>query len=169
MFLTFYHYNKQSSYGAEDWFIVSLWLDAPKGKAFVPVAIAGDNPQGMEHRSVTFAGTPASKNLQILKTNELQIQLHGNTLFAAWTVPIPLFPAKYTLPPGSVLFEGYGRLKTVVLTSILPSGTKVIQEGNGFDSFVTFFHPSLKYAGPGTDGILARDFIATVYPPPAPK
>jgi hypothetical protein len=41
----------------------------------------------------------------------------------------------------------------------------LINECNGFEAFVTFFHSSSKYSGPGTDGFLARDAIQTVYPP----
>ncbi len=44
----------------------------------------------------------------------------------------------------------------------MPSGVKFIMEGNGFDAFVTFFHPISKYAGPGTDGIMGREVISTV-------
>ncbi|MBM4400418.1 MAG: hypothetical protein FJ045_00540 [Crenarchaeota archaeon] len=93
------------------------------------------------------------------------MQVHGNTLFAGWTVPIPLYPPQYVLPPASLLFEGYSKLKTVVTKIEMPSGAKVIDEGNGFDAFVTFFHPASKYAGPGTDGIFVRDMVMTVYPP----
>ena len=169
MLLTFYHVNKQSAAGAEDWFQVYLWLDTPQGKVYVPVAIIGDNPEGLEQHKLTFGNTPASQNCHLLKKDELQIQVHGNTLFAGWTVPIPLYPPQYTLPPASVLIEGYGKLKSSVVRMAPPSGVKVVTEGSGFDAFVTFFHPASKYVGPGTDGIFVRDFVNTVYPPSAPK
>jgi len=165
MLLVFFHLNKKSTFGAEDCFQVHLWLETPKGHAYVPVAFVGDNPKGMEWRKSFLGDTPASKNALILKKDELQIQVHGNTIFAGWTVPIPLFPPQYVLPPASLLFEGYGKLKTIVTTSVFPSGARVITEGNGFDAFVTFFHPESKYAGPGTDGIMGRDIIMTTYPP----
>jgi hypothetical protein len=104
-----------------------------------------------------------------LKKDELQIQVHGNTLFAGWTVPIPLFPPQYCLPPGAILFEGYGKVKPLVNTYTLPSGTVIIHEANGLEAFATFFHPASKYAGSGTDGTMARDLIMTVYPPIPPK
>ncbi len=164
MFLNFYHNNKQSSYGVEDWFQVYLWLETPKGKLYVPVAIASDNPAALEQHKLTFASTPASKNCHLLRNDELQIQVHGNTLFAGWTVPISLFPPQFILPPASVLVEGYGKLKSSIIRITTPAGVKVVTEGNGFDAFVTFFHPASKYVGPGTDGIFARDFINTVTP-----
>ncbi len=166
MLLTFYHCNKQSSFGAEDFFYVDLWLKTSKGHFFVPVAAVGDNAKELEIRKLHYARTPAGKNCHLVRKDELQIQVHGNTLFAGWTVPIPLFPPKYTLPPASVLFEGYGKLKSGLFTFTLPSGAKSIFEGNGFDAFVTFFHPASKYAGPGTDGMFGRDMILTGYPPP---
>ena len=86
--------------------------------------------------------------------------MQGNTLFAGWTIPIPLLP-KYTLPPSCILFEGYGKLVSGISETTIPSGRKVTTEYNGLESFVTFFHPSSKYSGPGTDGLLARDAITT--------
>ena len=104
-----------------------------------------------------------------MKKNELQIQVHGNTLFAGWTVPIPLFPPQYTLPPGAVLFEGYGKLKPTVTNYTMPSGWTSISEVNGLEAFVTFFHPASKYAGSGMDGVISREMIMTVYPPHAKR
>jgi hypothetical protein len=165
MIIMFFHCNKQSSFGAEDWFQVYLWLETPKGHAYVPVAVVGENPRGQDTRKLSFAGTPAGQNCPLVRKDELQVRVHGNTLFAGWTVPILLFPPQYALPPACILLEGYSRLKTSVCKWALPSGVKVTTEGNGYDAFVTFFHTSSKYAGPGTDGILSRDMIMTIYPP----
>ena len=46
----------------------------------------------------------------------------------------------------------------------MPSGVKVVIEGNGFDSVVTLFNSQSKYLGPGTDGTIGRDMILTTYP-----
>ncbi len=169
MLLMFFHLNKKSTFGAEDCFQVHLWLETPKGHLYVPVAFVGDNPEGMEVRKSFLANTPASKNVITLRKDELQIQMHGNTMFAGWTVPIPLLPPNYVLPPASVLFEGYGKLKTTVTSAVFPSGTKCLLESNGLDAFVTFFHPEAKYAGLGTDGTIARDLIMTTRPPTSSK
>jgi hypothetical protein len=80
-------------------------------------------------------------------------------------VPIPLLLPSYVLPPSCLLFEGYSKLKTGVAEFDYPSGVKLTAEYIGIDSFVTFFHPSSKYSGPGTDGIFGRDIVVTVYPP----
>jgi hypothetical protein len=80
-------------------------------------------------------------------------------------VPISLLHPPYNLPPSAILLEGYGKVKTSTYGVDHPSGYKVIHEYNGFEAFVTFFHPSSKYAGPGTDGFFGRDNVSTMYPP----
>ncbi len=162
------HFNKQSSYGAVDLLFIYLWLETPKGYAYVPVARVADAPKdgpGMKFANSLFAGTPAERNANLVKKDELQIRFHGNTFFAGWTKPISLIPSKYTLPPACILLEGYGKLRTVAFESVLPSGAKVRDERNTYDAFVTFYHPASKYSGPGTDGTISRDVVATIYPP----
>jgi sugar-specific transcriptional regulator TrmB len=161
MIFSFNHCSKQSTYGSEDYLVVYQWLERQNTKAFVPVAIMGDNKESLEHLKESYACTPASENAIKVKKNQLQIQTHGNRLFAGWTIPIPLFGPDLCLPPASMLFEGYGKIKSVTLNFRLPSGVRTILEGNGLDAFVTFFLPNHNYAGPGTDGIFVRDFIMT--------
>jgi sugar-specific transcriptional regulator TrmB len=161
MILNFYHNNKQSSFGAEDILIISLWLDSLKNPMYVPVVLLTDNFRGEDLRKSVWAGTPVEQNYRIVKKDELYVSAQGNTLFAGWTIPIPLLPPKYTLPPSCILFEGYGKLVSGISTTTIPSGRKVKTEYNGLESFVTFFHPSSKYSGPGTDGLLARDAVTT--------
>jgi sugar-specific transcriptional regulator TrmB len=160
MILNIYHNNKQSSFGAEDILIISLWLETPKIHAYVPVCLVTDNPRGETLRKRIWSGTPVFQNFRTVKNDELQVSVQGNTLFAGWTISIPLLP-KYTLPPSCVLFEGYGKLVSGMSEITIPSGRKVTTEYNGLESFVTFFHPSSKYSGPGTDGLLARDAVTT--------
>jgi sugar-specific transcriptional regulator TrmB len=165
MMIQAWKHDKQSSFGEEDTIIVHLWLETPTGHAYVPVAIAGDNPRGQDAWRAVYAATPAGKNIQLFKKDQIQVRVYGNTLFAGWTEPIPLYPRKYNLPPACMLIEGYGDVKTEALTIVYPSGFKIETEQNLFDAFVTFIHPESKYSGPGTDGILARDHISINTPP----
>jgi sugar-specific transcriptional regulator TrmB len=165
MMIQAWRHDKQSSFGEEDTIIVFLWLKTPQSYAYVPVAIAGDNPHGQNAWRAMFAATPAGKNIQLLKKDQIQVRIYGNTLFAGWTEPIPLFPAKYTLPPACILFEGYGDVRTTGFTVVQPSGFRVEMEDTTLDAFVTFIHPASKYSGPGTDGVLVRDHISTNIPP----
>jgi sugar-specific transcriptional regulator TrmB len=166
MILNIYHNNKQSSFGVEDILIISLWLETIKKPSYIPVALITDNFRGEALRKKVWSGTPVEQNFRIVKKDELQVIVQGNTLFAGWTIPIPLFQSKFTLPPSCILFEGYGKLVSGVSTTTIPSGRKVTTEFNGMESFVTFFHPSSKYSGPGTDGLLARDAVTTSVPSP---
>ncbi len=158
--------EKQSSFGEENVMTVYLWLETQKGYAFVPVAVAGDNPKAQAIRRVSSAGTPLERNSQFYGKDKLQVSLHGNTLFAGWTVPIPLYPPSYILPPSCILFEGHGNVRPTGYTSIAPSGVKFEMEDNAFDAFVTFVHPASKYSGPSTDGLLIRDSVMTTIPSP---
>jgi sugar-specific transcriptional regulator TrmB len=157
--------EKHSTTGAEDALILFLWLETPTGFAYVPVAQVGDNPRSQSVRQRLFAGTPAGQNFQLLKKDELQIRVHANTLFAGWTVPIKLHSSQYMLPPACIIVEGYGIVKSTAVNLQYVSGYKTQIEENYFDAFVTFFHPSSKYSGPGTDGRFVRDFVATSTPP----
>ncbi len=161
------HYNKQSSYGAADALLVFSWLETPKGNAYVPVTFVSDNPKQVRFHKSIASDTPSEHNSHLIKKDELQIRVQGNTLFAGWTVPIPLFPPSRILPPACIVFEGYGSLSTSAVEFGFPSGVKVTSEANCFDAFVTFFHPASKYSGPGTDGRINRDIITTLHPPRA--
>jgi sugar-specific transcriptional regulator TrmB len=159
------HFDKQSSMGTEDMLAVHLWLETPTGYAYVRAATIGDNPAGVEYRKKLNAGTAVEQYCHLVKEDEIQVRLHGNTLFVGWTVPIPLYPPPFVLPPACLLFEGYGELKTGATKSMTPAGHMHVAEFNGFDAFVTFFHPASKYSGPGTDGLLRREVVMTSYPP----
>ena len=164
MIVEVYNWNEKSSFGAENLLVISLWLETAKGNAFVPVAHVQDKPIGLGRRkalSEVYFNTPAAKNIQIIKKEEFQVQSYGDILFAGWTRQIPLLPDKYSLPPSAILFEGYGKIKPGVIRIGFPSGFKQTMEFNGLEAFVTFFHPSAKYSGPGTDGLLSREIIST--------
>jgi sugar-specific transcriptional regulator TrmB len=165
MLFYIFHNHKNSAFGAEDAIFVNLWLKTPKGHAYVPVTYVGDNPEAAEFwRNYTFPGSPAAQNVRMVQKDELQIMVHGNTLFAGWTTPIPLLPS-LILPPSCILLEGYGEVKTDTFTLLYPKGHRMRVEENGLEAFVTFLHPSSKYSGPGTDGFLGRECIIEYYPP----
>jgi len=165
MMIQVFTFNDKSSFGVENWLRVFLQLETPRGKAFKPVAHIQDRPLGMNLATAVAAGTPLAGNLQVFKKGEFQIQPQGNILFAGWTKSIPLLSGKYTLPPCCLLFEGCGEVKPGVISLCSSNGFEEKWEYNGLEAFVTFFHPSSKYSGPGTDGRLARELVITGYPP----
>jgi hypothetical protein len=123
-----------------------------------------DSPEAQTHWKTNLVALANGLEVQLARRDELQIRVHGNTMFAGWTVPIPLFPTQDILPPACILIEGYGDAKTSAYTIIGPSGGFTARQ-NGFDAFVTFMHPSSKYSGPGTDGLFVRDFVGEFTPP----
>ena len=167
MRISAFHIDKQSSLGSEDMLTIDLWLETPEGFAYVPVATIGDNPQAVEVRRVNLSCTPAGQNSQLVTSDKIYVRVHGNTMFAGWTVPIKLFPKPYTLPPACILFEAFGPLKTGVFKQKAlwsPRLRTQTFEFNGFEAFVTFTHPTSKYSGPGTEGLLFRDLAAFFSP-----
>jgi sugar-specific transcriptional regulator TrmB len=159
------HIDKKSWFGQGDALVISLKIETANGLLFVPAGGIGDNPQGVMHRKENyFPDKKAQEYYRLVKKDELQVRVHGNTLFAGWTVPIPLFP-KYVLPPACVIIEGYGEIKTRASTIIAPSGCKSESQSNYLDAFVTFLHPAAKYSGPGTEGLFFRDIVSTIFMP----
>ncbi len=163
MLIRLHHIEKYSAWGEEDAIIINLWLEIHGGLAYVPVAVFGTSPIYQAIWRKQFSATPAGRNIQLATKDELKIWVHGNTLFAGWTVPIALHQG-YILPSGCMLIEGYGNVKTEAYTIVQPSGGEFKAKQNGFNAFVTFMLPSSKYSGPGTDGFLVRDFIGKITP-----
>ncbi len=159
-----HHIEKHSTFSEQDAIIISLWLETSSGYVYVPVAVLGNRPQAQSFWEKQFSATPAGHNFQLASKDELQIRVHGNTLFAGWTVPIPLYPSEYILPPACILIEGYGDVKTDAYRFVQSTGEELKIKQNGFDAFVTFMHPSSKYSSPGTDGFLIRDFVLETTP-----
>lgn len=160
------HIDKHSGFGQGDSMMVFLRLKTPTGYKFVPAGGIGDNPKGVAFRKAEFAGFPFEENYRLVKKDVLQVYVHGNTLFVGWTIPIPLLPPRYILPPATLLMEGYGDVRTKGYTVVMLSGFRNKNEVNGFDAFVTFTHPASNYSGPGTDGFFIRDLVVTMTPPP---
>ncbi len=159
------HAYKQSSFGPDEYIVVYLWLETPKGHAYVPVAVMGKPLNAQEIMRRAYEGTPAANNIQLVKKDEIEVRVHGNIFFAGWTVPIKLFPDQLILPPGCILIEGYGGVKTRAYTILTSAGFRHTIETNYFDALLTFIHPSSKYSGPRTDALFCRDHILTRYPP----
>lgn len=155
--------NQKSSFGEQDWMIVHLPINGSKEFYYVPVAVVQNTHRGYEYRKVGFSGSPVQNNIHVVNRHQFQIQTHGNSLFAGWTIDIPLLPSLNNLPPSCILFEGYGKVKSGQKINIKPWGKKEIIY-NSLEAFTTFFHPSSKYSGSGTEGYIDRELIITNTP-----
>lgn len=144
---------------------VDLWLETPKGEAWVPVTIVLNTPpEVVAHEKAKWAGTLAGQNMIVVKPEELQVWKKGNTLFAGWTIPIPLLPPKYKLDPAFILFEAFGDGFHTKFSNQLPSGYLMEMEFDGFPAFTTFVGPSWKYSGPGTSGLVGNLIVVNFAP-----
>jgi sugar-specific transcriptional regulator TrmB len=162
--LTAFLDNDKSSFGAEKRLMINAKISTPKGFSFLPVATVGDNEEALNFLSGAQAGAPSSKT-QLMKKDELEIRLDGNTFFAGWTVPIPLNISNYILPPACMLIDGYGPQRTAFRKAMSPSGRVFVQEFILTQASLTFFHPASKYSGPGTEASIHKYCIGTSYPP----
>jgi sugar-specific transcriptional regulator TrmB len=156
--------EEQSSLGAEDVLLVSSWLKTPSGYGYVPVAVVHNRPEAALFWRGSNLGMPAEQNILTVKKDELQVRVHGNTLFAGWTVPIKFLSGSFCIPPACLLFEGFGVAKPGRFTMITPARVTNKLEYNSLEAFVSFIHPSSKYEAPATEGILLRDCIIEIHP-----
>jgi Sugar-specific transcriptional regulator TrmB len=161
--------KKPSTFGEGNALIVSLWQKVPTGGfAFVPVAIVetNANPKLAKLYQSMFAGIPAGSNVIHVTENELQVWNQGKSLFAGWTIDIPLSPIDSRLPPACLMFEAIGEARTQrYAIPKLPSGYSGTCEYTGFDAFVTFISPTWKYAGPATEAVFGMDVLMTSIAP----
>jgi sugar-specific transcriptional regulator TrmB len=143
---------------------VDFWLKTPKGENWVPVALAlNASPKVAALEKAKWANTIAGKNMIIVKPEELHVWKEGKTLFAGWTVPIPL-PPKYKLDPACILFEAFGDEYHGAISFPLPSGYLMGIEYDGFQAFTNFIGPSWKYSGPGITGFVGKLIIVNALP-----
>ena len=158
------HNNRKSSFGVENSIQLFAQMRIAEEESYFSVVFVTDNLQGYRYRKAMQKIRQINEVALLLKKDELNIQVHGKKLIAGWTVPIPLIPPKYILPPACIMFEGYGETKTYSSKMIGPINPKLSNEFNQMDAFVTFIHPLSQYHGPGSDGILLRERIMTAHP-----
>ena len=151
--------DKKSSFGAEDRIVFYLWQKTKDGFNYVPVAIIGDNPNFPVEilGKGQYRNTPAEKNFQLVKRENIQFQIYGNTFLASWTIPITLIPKRFILPPCTIILESYGKVRSSKASARYAWGAKYEWYTNRFDAFVTFMQGSSRYTGSGTDGLFFRD------------
>lgn len=165
MFISVFHHDEDSSFGAENYIMIDLWKKTKEGFYYVPTAVVQDTSESLALRRAVMVGFPAEKNIMVFEKDEMQVRVKGNTLFAGWTKSIPLIPYKYVLPPSCILFEGYGDVRSGAFTNVTASGRRQEVWYNSFDAFISFFHPQSKYVGSGTEGFIEREGMLISRPP----
>ncbi|MFX1301034.1 MAG: TrmB family transcriptional regulator [Promethearchaeota archaeon] len=156
-----FKHNDKSSFGEEDVMYIYLLTDEKDSYHSENVAVIQTNPKAIGFRRAEHANTLSANNIRLLREDQFQIRKGGNTLFVGWTVPITLIPLEYVLPPSCILFEGYGKINSGTVSTIFPSGRKNEVVYNCLEAFVTFYHPSSKYSGSGTEGFIETELVRT--------
>ena len=157
-------FNAKSTFGESDLMHVYLPSNEANNNSFNIAAIIQNNPSSYEFRKNVFRGTEMIKYIHLVNKEKFNISTKGNTQFVGWTFPIKLLSSKYVIPPSCVLFEGYGRVESVELTTRFPYGRRYEAVHNTFDAFSSYFHSSSKSSGPGTEAYISREFLLTAYP-----
>ena len=165
MFISFAKHDKPSSFGEENYIIISLQQENCKDPCFIPFAMVLDRPEPLDIRKTLMKGFPAENNILLFEKNEIQFQVKGNTFFAGWTKPIPVTAKGFTIPSSCMLFEGYGDVKSGCFYNRLLSGRHQEVWYNSFNAFVSYFHPQLRYEGAGTEGYIEKDWMLISEPP----
>jgi sugar-specific transcriptional regulator TrmB len=160
-----FKYDNKSTFGEGNTMDVRLRLKTKKGYTLVPVAAVNTNPKAVIPERAIMAGSPASKNYHLVKSEQLQVRREGNTIFGGWTFQIPLPPTRQSLSPAALLIEGFGEPRHSVTVSSTPSGYRIISECDVLDAFVTFIDPRWKYAGPGSHGQIGFNSTMMVVAP----
>jgi hypothetical protein len=148
------HNNKFSSFGAENALSIFIQMNIGDNQSYLQVAFVTDSLKGFNFRKAMHKNQNTKEIVYLLKKDELSVQAYGNGLFAGWTVPIPLLGPKYVLPPSSIMFEGCGKMRSLVSEIKGPMNRRLVYEFNCLEAFVTFMHPSLKYSGPASDEVI---------------
>lgn len=154
-------FNDESTFGATNHLSISVKDKASSDSVYEPVVIVDTNPNIINYRTMVYKDNPVEHNIRLVSENEFRIFVQGNSLFACWTVPIPLLSGNYVLPPSSILFEGHGEVKAGFFKNIFRSCRMQEVYFNRLDSFVTYFHPSMKYSCPATESFLDRETVFT--------
>jgi sugar-specific transcriptional regulator TrmB len=164
LFMVFQN-TEASSFGAEKILKIFMQSKMTTNSNYELVAHIQDNPKSIEFRKQLLRGIPGGKNIISVKKGQLNVRLQGSTLFAGWTINIPLIPSNHVLPPSSIMFEKYGDEKSGRFNFMFPSGRKQDVWFNSNEAFVTFFHPSSRFIGPGTEGCIDTNSVQISYPP----
>ncbi len=157
--------QERSTFGKGNSLMVYLKIKLSEGHFYIPAGGIGDNSYDVELRKkLQFSNEEARKNFELVKKDQLQVNVQENSFFASWAVPIALYP-NFTLPPAYLLLEGYGSTKKGSNIVITPTGYMLELESTYSNAFVTFIQSSSKYSGPGTDGIFFKEVKAITTPP----
>jgi hypothetical protein len=160
-----YHFDKPTSHGVRDTIDINLKpIIGPYVGIWLPVATMIDNPAVVAWQAFFDTGGAAADNQLLVKPWELAVCRISKTVFAYWTKPVTasltgLVPGggglhwydvygveSVTLPPGCVVFQGYGSAKPY--NGEIKWIMDLTWTGTSYDAKATLLCPAWHYCGP---------------------
>ena len=142
-------HNNYGDHGVGDFLEISTYQYIPQlGRSvWATVAVVTDSPSRADFfKNFVFAGLPGVPvTVLLVKPCELQVFRIGKIVSAIWTVPIT--SPQLTLPPGCMLFRGYGCAQNGQTVHNLPNGVTLTNDEVGFAAHATLVCPAWKYCG----------------------
>jgi hypothetical protein len=142
------HYDRGIN-GVADYLEVDTY--SPIMKMLVPVAIVTDSATTAAFlRDFVYKGLPVGTNIILVDSSDLQVFRVGTIVLAYWSNPIvgiaKVTPA-VTLPPGYLLFMGYGIPRSNSLAWNLPNGVTLTMKGTAMSAHAALVCPTWSYYG----------------------
>jgi hypothetical protein len=146
--ITVNHFDR-GDHGVGDFLELATWQYIPPLGRYVwaTEAIVTDNPSiAAFAKDFVFKGLPgAPVTVLLVKQCQLQVYRICKTVSAYWTQPI--VTPTITLPPGYLLFRGYGNVQTNHFVHDLPNGVSITYDTVGYAAHATFVCPSWMFFG----------------------
>jgi hypothetical protein len=150
------HYDWGDNGAPRDLIRVFIWM-APLNR-YAPVAYFTDNSQSVDHYKIVVAPYPTA--VVLVDKWDIQVFRIGKAVFAYWTVPLvvpeekwigpsptpPIVTPAFTIPPGGIIFKGFGDKQTGTETV---SGLKYTQTTSwtAYYAHATLVCPQWHYCG----------------------
>ncbi len=132
-----------------DYLEISTWqYIVPLGRSvWATVALVTDSPSiAAFSKDFVFKGLPGVPvTIMLVKQCQLQVFRICNIVSAYWTTSI--VSPSVTLPPGLLLFNGYGSVQTNHLVHILPNGVSITFDVVGYAAHASFVCRAWNYYG----------------------
>lgn len=145
------HFNG-GDHGVGDFLEIDTLQDIPgHGTVWATVAVMTDSPSiAALNKDFIYAGLPGVPvKVVLVKDCELEVCRIGKIVFTHWTMP--LATSALTLPPGLLLFGGYGSTQNNQRVFHLPNGVTLTVDAVGYAANAAFACPTWKYYGPVGD------------------
>jgi hypothetical protein len=146
------HYDRGDN-GVADYLEVDTY--SPIMNMLVPVAIVTDSKLTATFlRDFVYKGLPVSANIILVDSCDLQVFRVGAMVLAYWSDPIvgiAKVTPPVTLPPGYLMFIGYGNAKSHSSAWNLPNGVTLTLNSMALSAHAALVCPTWDYYGSVSD------------------